>query len=440
MKLLYIYIISSILILIIVASLVIKCVITIMNKEGFVNNSIVITDNILNIKAKDKNLSEDYVIISSKYFATIIDNIKKTNIINKKTLGIEYVPENANIQIYIDPYINYYILNNNAENSNYKDGIFVCVSNNKIRKDDCIWDLHEKVVGYIYMSDYLFVQALIKGYNLDIDRIYLKKINIADLNTTDKRFDYLFTYMVLNSEHMNYICNLKYFINGLKDVDIHRIKAYYPFIKENYNTITYYYSKSVEAESESGESINLNNIYLSSENSLLPIMRYNIISSVENFITRLEMPADYLEAVKEDYDKSTKGGFYGCYGNGEVNSKFECDSYYNIDGTPKQYYSLWDKRCDADIECPYYKSNSNYVNNRGGCINGGFCEFPVGVKRLGFTKYTDTNLNKPLCYNCEEDDNGESPKKPDYVFENDFEERKNNNLNTIISLLDYRDL
>jgi hypothetical protein len=147
-----------------------------MNKEGFVNDSIIITDNILNIKEKDKNLSEDYVIISSKYFATIIDNVKKTNIINKKTLGIEYVPENANIQIYIDPYINYYILNNNAENSNYKDGIFVCISNNKIRKDDCIWDLHEKVVGYICMTDYLFVQALIKGYNLDIDRIYLKKI------------------------------------------------------------------------------------------------------------------------------------------------------------------------------------------------------------------------------------------------------------------------
>ena len=167
-------------------------------------------------------------------------------------------------------------------------------------------------------------------------------------------------------------------------------------------------------------------------------MRYNIISSVENFITRLEMPADYLEAVKESYDKSDKGGFYGCYGNGEITSKFECDSYYNIDGTPKQYYSLWDKRCDADIECPYYKSNSNYINNRGGCINGGFCEFPVGVKRLGFTKYTDTNLNKPLCYNCEDDVNGGIPKKPDYVFENDFEERKNNNLNTIISLLDYR--
>jgi len=438
MKLLYI---SLILGLIIIGSLIINYLITThMKKEGFANIPIIITDNLLNIQMSGKNISEDYFVISSKNHATIIDNIKKTNIIDKKTLGIDALPENAIIQLLIDPYINYYILNNNAENSKYKEGIFVCISNNVIRKDDCVWDLHEKVVGYIYMSDYLFIQALIKGYNLDIDRIYLKKIKQEDLNTTNKRFDYLFTYMVLNSEYMNFVCNLKYYINGLKDVDINRIKAYYPFIQENYNTIKYYYSKSKEIENDGklGENINTDDIYLSSENSLFPIMRYDIISSVENFITRLEMPADYLEAVKEGYDKSDKGGFYGCYGNGEITSKFECDSYYNIDGTPKQYYSLWDKRCEADIECPYYKSNSNYVNNRGGCINGGFCEFPVGVKRLGFTKYTDTNLNKPLCYNCEYDDNGGNSKKPDYVFENDFEDRKKNNLNTIISLLDYR--
>jgi hypothetical protein len=158
------------------------------------------------------------------------------------------------------------------------------------------------------------------------------------------------------------------------------------------------------------------------------------------------MPDDYLEAVKEDYYASgtgaTSGGYYGCYGNSEIKGKFECDSYYNIDGTPKTYYSLWDKRCVADEECPYYKANTNYPNNRGGCINGGFCEFPVGVKRLGFTKYSDKNLNKPLCYNCNDVGvaDATAKKKPDYVFENDFNEREKYKLNTIISLLDYRGL
>ena len=421
-------------------------------KEGFaVNDPIIITDNLLNIKEADKDISVKYIIVNSKFLGRIIDNVKKTNLLNKNTIGIDEIPSNANIQLLVDPYINYYVLNNKAETSNYKEGIFVCVSNNVMREEDCVWKLDGKVVAYLYMSDYLFLQALIKGYNLDSNNIYFKRIKLDDLKNPNKIFDYLFTYMVLGSEYMNYICNQRYYVNGMKDLDINRIKAYYPFINENYNTVKYYYSKINEAKDANDEKKS-NDIYLSTVNSLLPIMRYNIVSSVENFITRLEMPADYLEAVKESYYKTDKntmgggssgssssgsGGFYGCYGNSEVNNKFECDSYYKIDGTPKNYYSLWDKKCVANEECPYYKSNSNYLNNRGGCINNGFCEFPVGVKRLGFTKYTDTDLNKPLCYNCIDN---EMPKKPDYVFENDFNDRVKYNLNTIISLLDYRGL
>jgi hypothetical protein len=300
------------------------------------------------------------------------------------------------------------------------------------------------------MSDYLFIQALIKGYNIDINDVYLKKITFADFANTNKIFDFLFTYMVIDSEYMNFICGQRYYINGIKDVDIHRLKAYYPFIKENYNTVKYYYSNSKKANIDLEDLANKddsknNDVYVSSVKSLLPIMSYSIVSSVENFITRLEMPEDYLEAAKEDYYASgaSGAGYYGCYGNSEIKGKFECDSYYNIDGTPKTYYSLWDKRCAVNEDCPYYKANTNYPNNRGGCIEGGFCEFPVGVKRLGFTKYNDKNLNKPLCYNCDNEVSGAdatAKKKPDYVFENDFNERVKNNLNTIITLLDYRAL
>ena len=452
MNSLYISLISLILILIIAISVIIQYLLadcTVKNNiERFdANDPIIITDNLLNIKDAGKDISTKYVIVNSKYLGEIINNVKKTNRLYKNTIGIEEIPSNANIQMLIDPYINYYVLNNKAETSNYKEGIFVCVSNNVIREEDCAWKLYGKVVAYLYMSDYLFIQALIKGYNLDINNIYLKRIKLDDLKNTEKIFDYLFTYMVFDSEYMNFICNQRYYVNGMKDVDINRIKAYYPFINENYNTVKNYYSKLKETikssdDNESNKSDkNTNDIYISSVSSLLPIMRYNIVSSVENFITRLEMPEDYLDAVKEDYyntDKNNKGsGFYGCYGNSEIKNKFECDSYYNIDGTPKTYYSLWDKKCVANEECPYYKSNSNYLNNRGGCINNGFCEFPVGVKRLGFTKYTDTGLNKPLCYNCNDE---EQPKKPDHVFENDFNDRVKNNLNTIISLLDYRGL
>jgi hypothetical protein len=55
-------------------------------------------------------------------------------------------------------------------------------------------------------------------------------------------------------------------------------------------------------------------------------------------------------------------------------------------------------------------------------------------------KYIDTDLHKPLCYNCNNVENVGNNKPVDYVFEDDFREREKNNLNTIISLLDYRDL
>lgn len=428
--------------------------------EQFANSPITICDNPLNIKDANKEVSGQHIIVSNENLANIIDNIKKTNRLTRDTIKVaintpiyDALRGQNNLQLLIDPYINYYILNNKAPAGaagEYKEGIFVCLSHKILREEDCIWDIKGKVVAYLFMSDYLFIQALIKGYNLDINDVYLKKITFADFANTNKIFDYLFTYMVIDSEYMNFICGQRYYINGIKDVDINRLKAYYPFIKENYNTVKYYYSNSKKANIDLEDLTNKddskdNDVYVSSVKSLLPIMSYNIVSSIENFITRLEMPEDYLEAVKEDYYTSVtsgSGGYYGCYGNSEIKSKFECDSYYNIDGTPKTYYSLWDKRCAVNEDCPYYKANTNYPNSRGGCIEGGFCEFPVGVKRLGFTKYNDKNLDTPLCYNCNEEEGaaGAEAKKPDYVFENDFNERVKYNLNTIISLLDYRAL
>jgi galactitol-specific phosphotransferase system IIB component len=478
--------------------------------ENFANNPITISENVLNIKEANKEVSGQHIIVSSDNLANIIDNLKKTNRLTRDTIKVaintpiyDALRAQTNLQVLIDPYINYYVLNNKASAANaanaandYKEGIFVCLSHKLLREEDCIWDIKGKVIAYLFMSDYLFIQALIKGYNIDINDVYIKKITFADFANTNKIFDFLFTYMVIDSEYMNFICGQRYYINGIKDVDIHRLKAYYPFIKENYNTVEYYYKNSKKANIDLEDLLNKddsknNDVYVSSVKSLLPIMSYSIVSSVENFITRLEMPEDYLEAAKEDYYASdardtsvssnkkgggtkgaTSGGYYGCYGNSEIKGKFECDSYYNIDGTPKTYYSLWDKRCAVNEDCPYYKANTNYPNNRGGCINGGFCEFPVGVKRLGFTKYSNKNLNKPLCYNNEVAGAGatdatakdaagagatdttdankvagadtvdatDAKKKPDYVFENDFNERVKHNLNTIITLLDYRAL
>jgi hypothetical protein len=433
--------------------------------EGYANKpSLYITDNDMNIDAGSYR-------IDNTLFADAIDDIKKTNKLGKELLGSAGFAgfsdfadsmgvKDGNVSLIIDPYINSYVLQNDYNTEDYKDGIFVCLTPIKIGAEKCIWDFSNKVVGYIYMSDYLFIQAMIKGYRQSVtdNNIMLRRIRLDDLKNIDKQFDYLFTYVVLNSKYMEYIKYSKYYISGLNDVDIYRIKAFYPFITENYNNVRQYFNKQDDDKTY--------DIYLSTQNSLIPTMKYTIlrdivsvreireireIRGIENFITRLDMPEDYLEGVEKEYDtKLNNKGKYGCYGNSKITSKFECDSLYTYDGNIKNYYSTWDKKCSIDSECPYYKSNKKYPNERGGCINGN-CEFPVGVKRLGFKKYSDEKLNSPLCYECSNttdynccsklsDIKDGSNTNSDYVFENDFNDRKKYNLNTIISLLDYRGL
>ena len=309
------------------------------------------------------------------------------------------------------------------------------------------------------MSDFLFIQAIAKAYRQDITKVRLRKIKLEDLKYIDKQFDYFFTYTVIGSEYMKLLKYSRYYINGLNDFDISRLKVFYPVIEYNINNIRYYFNKDGEDKSY--------NIFLSEKKSLIPIMKYDIIQNIETFITRLELPKDYLEKVDRNYDNNSDeflrnvlyNGVYACYGNNNITNKLECDSHYTKEGKTKSYYSIWDKKCTVNEECPYYKANTKYDNERGGCING-YCEFPVGVKRIGFTKYNNKEYNQPFCYECKDtsdlncctpienikasETSGASAASAaynnDYVFENDTGDRIQKNLNTIISLLDYRSI
>jgi hypothetical protein len=429
-------------------------------KEKFTSyRTVYISDNIDNLNDRDiisntastesaeKNAT---FAISSDVMVKSIDYMKRNNRITRYILGVS----TDDYKLLIDPYINKYILNNKLSNTDiFKEGIFICLSPIRFGIEQCIWDFTNKVVAYVYMSDYLFIQAIIKAYRQDKTRIRLRKIKLEDLKSSDKQFDYLITYVVIGSEYMAILKYSKYFISGLKDMDISRIKAFYPVIRANYESVRFYFNKDTE-DTEDTEDTTYD-LYLSNDKMLLPIMNYDIVNNIENFITRLEMPKDYLEAIDESYGGNIEfgnSGSYGCYGNNKIVNKFECDSYYTKEGNPKDYYSIWDKKCATNEECPYYKKNTRYENSRGGCINGN-CEFPVGVKKIGFTKYNDEEYNRALCYNCPDttdlnccanikdfqDKNGVGINN-DYVFENDTDDRKNNNLNTIISLLDYRSI
>ena len=59
---------------------------------------------------------------------------------------------------------------------------------------------------------------------------------------------------------------------------------------------------------------------------------------------------------------------------------------------------IWDAPCQIDTDCPFYQANKNYENNFGGCDDdSGYCQMPLGLKRIGYKKY---DKSKPLCYNC----------------------------------------
>jgi len=156
-------------------------------KEKFTSyRTVYITDNIDNLNDRDiisnssvaSTAKNATFAISSDIMVKSIDYMKRNNKISRYILGVS----TDDYKLLIDPYINKYILNNKLSNTEvFKDGIFVCLSPTRFGIEQCIWDFTNKVVAYVYMSDYLFIQALIKAYRQDIKSIRLRKIKLEDL-------------------------------------------------------------------------------------------------------------------------------------------------------------------------------------------------------------------------------------------------------------------
>jgi len=131
--------------------------------------------------------------------------------------------------------------------------------------------------------------------------------------------------------------------------------------------------------------------------------------------------------ISEDL-KATLDLRWQCFGNTQNRTQKECESTVDIKGD-KRTPGVWDKPCISDTECPFYKKNKNYKNNRGGC-NDGFCEMPINIKRLGFTRVDKSR--EPLCHGCKSlKDINCCEKKgnmvtPDYAFLDDRNERIRN--------------
>jgi len=139
------------------------------------------------------------------------------------------------------------------------------------------------------------------------------------------------------------------------------------------------------------------------------------------------------------YDKSSKNPYSVPI---FATDKNDCENAYDIIGYKKPS-GVWDRPCQKDAECMFYKENKNYDNTYGRCINGK-CEMPSNMKNLGYHYYINAKSTKPLCYNCESkewlpntklgfccDEQKNNKKKygflksPDYAFEGDSLTRYN---------------
>ena len=112
------------------------------------------------------------------------------------------------------------------------------------------------------------------------------------------------------------------------------------------------------------------------------IITENVDVSFEKILDRLDSTLDMR---------------WQCYGKTEYTTKEQCEEQRYTKEGKEEIKHVWDKPCILNDECPFYKANKNYKNERGGCIRG-FCEMPLGIQRKAFTLYEETS--KPICHGC----------------------------------------
>ena len=120
-------------------------------------------------------------------------------------------------------------------------------------------------------------------------------------------------------------------------------------------------------------------------------------------------------------------------------NKIYCESYHS----DIKVNGIWDRECEKDEDCPFFKANKNYPNNFGGCKKGS-CDLPMGMSLIGGT--IPSKYSVPMCYNCPDkkfkslkqdsdccykQKKNKKLKSPDYMFGNDEKLRKQNKSNLL---------
>ncbi|NDB84562.1 MAG: hypothetical protein EB127_17945, partial [Alphaproteobacteria bacterium] len=295
----------------------------------------------------------------------------------------------------------------------------------------CSFELAGRTIGFLTATDEAFINAILHGYRINKDDVRMKKIELQGTayyaEELIRDIDIVITFVIPKSAFHIWLISQKVAIMGFKKLDWNRVNLFYP-----YTTMKEVRLKELLMNESN---VDVTAIISDNENrTMLPsmdLMLFQILDSVkptkpniEKFITRLSLSPESLDPT------------YRCYGDVTIETKALCDSPYDEVGDPKPRNTVWDHPCILDTDCPYYKSNKNYKNKRGGCGKNGLCELPIGVRRTSFRKYDDIGIFAPFCYGCDAYDTEccGRQSKPDYAFTNDASDRRSSHLKTSIPM------
>lgn len=266
--------------------LIILCTIlgSLQHKEQFIDDKLILYTEI-----SDKYL---YIITDSQNYTSKIPTIKNIEITNK-------VKDKSSQLILSDVY-NYTIT---AKDNKTK--LFTIVPDEKLMlfikpnvinikntslKDYINTNTQSTIkIGYINNTDTELIKALIRSMDLDLDNIVLKHITYKEKL---ENLDLVFIFDSINNkflyENLNIQENIYSFYDYTKDVDINKIKYYFPVIKQKNIVISDYFNK--------GQNV-INNISVYAFDMVL----YGFTEAEENY--QLTTQYSSLNVLCETYDK-----------------------------------------------------------------------------------------------------------------------------------------
>jgi len=312
------------------------------------------------------------------------------------------------------------------------------------------------------LNNFKPIQSPIPQVNI-LNNEFLKRINKEQIKVMNKRditisgkLEYqLYSYRIIDIKYINKNPNQPIFV-----IQVNLFQEYNYFI----NSFAYqgYISQNQNQNQNQPIIINTEFVGVNANSDFLntpgidknrPNDFFILNKNFNDFQPRLDDINKVIDIVDNKKKLDGLNSAYACFNTNpdtdntflNYSNKTLCESSLDPFGRPKPV-GVYDKPCEENEECPFYKSNKNYKNDFGGCINGK-CQLPVNMVNIGYHYYSYNKNYNPLCYNCkkskynllstsvddccqEQFDKSKSLytdfKSPDYAFNNDTITRINN--------------